>query len=126
MFAGVGQSRAAGHVTLGHYLPRQQATLCRVQSQPGPTDGSKDIKQVGQGPVEVSGMSSRYTTQQLRGMLASNRSISCSKVAGALQSPNGMMWNCYNPSPMVKAVFGVRGHLHLPVAAAQVEKAEPA
>ena len=52
----------------------------------------------------------RQGTQVLwtcRGRPASTSSISRSKVAGPLQSPNGMTLNCHSPWPVEKAVFSL-------------------
>jgi len=38
-------------------------------------------------------------------------SINCSKVAGALQRPNGMTLNCHNPLSMENAVFSLSSEL---------------
>ena len=71
-FAGVGGGRpvpdccrlgrVCGYAPLAHHVPQeqrfpgQQGTLGRVQPQPGPADGGKNLPQVRQVPAEVAGM----------------------------------------------------------------------
>ena len=52
-------------------------------------------------------MSSMYTAHSFQFNPLRTVSIALSKVAGALQSPNGIVLNSYSPSLVEKAVFGL-------------------